>query len=200
MTVYLGLLKTILSVLLIGVLFFLLLFIRKVYSSFTYLKETVDKSWGELEISLKKRAHEVSRLVSLADAYIKGTCASLDKLKSFSRRYPLAPSRKEKINLNKQLPAIINEFIQEAQNYPEVKNHHYFNEIQNIIAHIASDIDKERITYNKHAEKINNKINKFPFNIVAFLLNIKPYEYFTDPKDNQKITEVKFNFPLPPLE
>lgn len=199
MTFSFGLVKIVSGVGAASFLFLLYIVYKKNYSKYINIKDPADKSWGILEDSLKKRAYEVSRLINLGDAYIKDQCPSLDKLKSFSRRFPIAPSPKDKIQLNKTLPALFNTFLKAGEAYDEIKKHHYFTEIQNRVAHINADIDKERLEYNYRAENFNTKTGLTFFRVIMFFTRKKPYELFIIPQDSQKITDVKFDFPMPPM-
>lgn len=178
----------------------ILILFKKYYTRLEDIKSTADKAWGYLDADLTKRAREIARLINIGETYIKTTCEPLTNLIHFSRRYKYVPSQAERIKMDKGAVKIINDFINTAQQYAELKNHAHFVEIVNIIAHVNSDIDKSRKNYNQKAEQYNKQTGLFPYTILPIMLFYKKMIYFTDPKDTQKITEVKFNLPMPPIE
>ena len=78
------------------------------------------------------------------------------------------------------------------ENYPELKANQNFLDLQAQLEGTENRIATERMRYNKTVETYNQKVRRFPTNIIAKILGFEKRDYFEVSEKDKEVPEVKF--------
>ena len=79
-----------------------------------------------------------------------------------------------------------------SEAYPEIKSNQNFLELQRELSDTEDKIQASRRFYNTNVRDFNIKIETFPSNIVAGMLNFTKREFFAAEEGDKEVVEVKF--------
>ena len=79
-----------------------------------------------------------------------------------------------------------------VENYPELKANQNFLDLQAQLEGTENRIATERMRYNKTVETYNQKVRRFPTNIIAKILGFEKRDYFEVSEKDKEVPEVKF--------
>jgi len=80
-----------------------------------------------------------------------------------------------------------------SENYPDLKASENFLQLQDEISDTENKIQASRRFYNGQVRDFNTKIEIFPNNVVAGMLNFKSWEFFEVEREEEK-ENVKVKF------
>ncbi|MDD7352297.1 MAG: LemA family protein, partial [Peptoniphilaceae bacterium] len=79
-----------------------------------------------------------------------------------------------------------------VENYPELKANQNFLDLQAQLEGTENRIATERMRYNETVKDYNQKVRRFPTNIIAKILGFSARDYFEVSEKDSKVPEVKF--------
>src|SRR5690606_34717529 len=99
----------------------------------------------------------------------------------------------EKQAAEKQLNQALVNLLALSENYPELKANQNFQQLQNQLTSLETEIEKARRYYNGTTRDFNTLIESFPSNIVANMFSFKKSEFFElDTPEERIAPSVKF--------
>ncbi|MCX4365853.1 MAG: LemA family protein [Bacilli bacterium] len=149
----------------------LTLFVVKVYNSLVLLKNKIDADWQQIMLEIRYRADLTNKYLPLvtnivSNETIENTRMVLDKL---SRQMSWEDIMNSYIELER--------FIERIKIEVEDKNIHYA-EWEKAFVENKMRLDKARDIYNDDILGMNNKVDLFPFSIIAGICGYEKYIYF----------------------
>lgn len=149
----------------------LTVFVVKVYNSLVLLKNKIEADWQQIMLEINYRVDLVSKYLPLvsniaSNETIENTKNILNKLRSQMSWENIMNSY---IELEKMIERIKIEV--------EDKNVHYA-EWEQAFAENKTRLDKARDIYNDDILGMNNKVDLFPFSIIAGICGYEKYIYF----------------------
>jgi LemA protein len=173
------------------------------YNTIQQLEEAVNKSWGDVESNLQRRADLIPNLVQVVKGYAAHEKETLEAVVN-------ARSRATSVQLSAQdlgNPQAMQQ-LQEAQGalssalarlmvvverYPDLKANQNFLDLQNQLEGTENRINVARQRYNQAVEAFNFAIRKFPNNLTnSLLLHLERKEYFKAEAGAQQVPAVNF--------
>ena len=173
------------------------------YNSIQQNEEAVNRSWGDLESQLQRRADLVPNLVATvkgAANFEKETLTAVIDARSKATGIQLTPAmlsdpaamtkfREAQGNLSSTLSRL----MVTVERYPELKATQNFRDLQNQLEGTENRISVARQRYNGTAETFNFSIRQFPNSLTnSLILKLKPTEYYKADAAAKVVPGVKF--------
>ena len=149
------------------------------YNTLIARKNDVMKSFGFIDVLLKKRFDLIPNLVETVKEYMgyeNGLLTDVTELRA--KAMSSGFNEKERINYENQLTQKLGNIMVAAENYPDLKASQSFAQLQNTWKDLEDQIAGARLTYNSSVTSYNNAVEMFPTNIMASLADYKTKPLF----------------------
>jgi len=167
----------------IAIVVVLVIFFGGQWNNLVKLDEDVNSAWAQVENQVKRRADLIPNIVETVKGY-----ASHEK-ETFTE---ITKARAELAEANDELTEAIQKLNVVVENYPELKANQNFLDLQAQLEGTENRIATERMRYNKTVETYNQKVRRFPTNIIAKILGFEKRDYFEVSEKDKEVPEVKF--------
>ena len=148
------------------------------YNGLIALKNDIDKAWANIDIMLKQRHDELSKLLDVCKGYMDYERDTLLKITQARSMYQQAVSMDQKAQADLSMTSALRGFFAVAENYPELKANNNFLQLQQRITELESQIADRREFYNDSVNTFNIRIQQVPDTFVASFMNLRPREMF----------------------
>ena len=162
------------------------------YNGLILVKNNIDKAWANIDVLLKQRHDEIPKLVDVCKGYMeheRGTLEAVIKARQgvMSAQGPAAMGQAEGA-----LQTAMRQLFALAENYPNLKAQSSFQQLQERVSALESQIADRREFYNDSVNTYNIRIQSMPDAFVANMLRLTPREmYKVDATDRE---DVKISF------
>lgn len=184
------------GLIILGVLAVALIWAIALYNGLIRLKNRVDEAWSDIDVQLKRRYDLIPNLISTVKGYAAHESTTFQKVTE-ARTAAMAAHEsgdaKEQAKAENMLSSTLKSIFALAENYPDLKANQNFLELQRELSDTEDKIQASRRFYNGNVRDFNTKIELFPNNIIAGMLNFSKREFFE--VENEKEREnVKVEF------
>lgn len=162
------------------------------YNKLVALKNRVENAWAQIDVQLKRRADLIPNLVEIVKGYMKHEQETLEKVIKARSMLMSSGTIKEKAEANNMLTSALKSIFALSEAYPELKANENFKELQQELTKTEDKIAYARQFYNDAVMIYNTKLEAFPTNFIANMLNYKPKEYFEISEEEKKSIKIKF--------
>jgi LemA protein len=138
----------------------------------------VKSAWSDVDIQLKKRYDLVPQMVNIIKGYTKHEESTLNSLTKIRTNAIQAESIKEQEYSENKLSQGLKSIFAVSENYPDLKANQNFMQLQTELTAIEDNIQMARRYYNGSVKEFNNKLETFPNNIFAKILNFETASFF----------------------
>ena len=97
----------------------------------------------------------------------------------------------DKVDINNKVSQGITKLMAIAEDYPELKANENFKDLGNKLTKVEDDIANARKYYNGTVRNFNDKVQMFPSNIVAGILDYKTKKMFEVNENERENIKVK---------
>ncbi len=166
-----------------------------IYNTLVMLRHNIDKAWSNIDVLLKQRHDELTKLIDTAKEYMKYEKSLLEELTNMRTEFlrAIETSDVKKINeLESRLHESLTKLFAVAENYPELKANESFLQLQKRISEIEEAIADRREFYNEAVNVYNIKLHQFPSNIVAALFGFKERELYKVHEEEKRDMKIAF--------
>ncbi len=163
-----------------------------IYNGLVIVKNNIDKAWANIDVLLKQRHDEIPKLIDVCKGYMdheRGTLEAVIKARQgvMSAQGPAAMGQAEGA-----LQTAMRQLFALAENYPNLKAQSSFQQLQERVSALESQIADRREFYNDSVNTYNIRIQSMPDAFVAGMLHLAPREmYKVDAADRE---DVKISF------
>jgi len=169
----------------------LLLFLVIIYNSLINSKNQVENAFGGIDVQLKKRYDLIPNLISSVKTYMKHEADTLTEITELRAKAVSGNlNDDEKIELDNSISSKLGGIMVAVENYPDLKSSDNFIQLQRSLNEVEEQISASRRTYNAQVTEYNNKVEMFPSNFIASLMNYKRKNVFEIPQDNRENVNV----------
>lgn len=161
------------------------------YNSFVQLKIRVEEAWADIDTFLKQRYDMIPNLVSTVKGYMTHEQETLTKVTELRSQVANASSMEERADADNMLTSTLKSLFAVAENYPDLKANQNFLDLQEKLSGLEDKLQNSRRFYNATVRDYNTKIQMFPGNVLAGILNFEKKEFFEaagEEKENVKIS------------
>lgn len=169
--------KTILGSIGIIAIVLLVIFIL-IYNKLVRTKNLLNESWNNINIQLKRRYDLVPNLIATIKNYSNHEITTLERVGQLRTIAMSANSIENKTKTEKNLTNGLKSLLAAAENHPDLKASHNFDNIQKELNSIQSQLKLNINYYNSANQNYNNAIASFPNNLVARILKYTPQAFF----------------------
>ncbi|KUY30106.1 LemA family protein [Elizabethkingia ursingii] len=155
-----------------------LLYGVSVYNKLVKFKNLVQEAWSSIDVMLKKRYDLIPNLVETVKGYATHERETLDSVTQARTMAKNAGSVQEKEAAEKNLNQAMMNLFAVAEQYPDLKANTNFQQLQNELSSLESDIEKSRRYYNGTARENNTLVESFPSNIIANMYKFEKAPFF----------------------
>ena len=179
----------------------LILYSVSSYNGLVSSRESVNKSWSNVENQYQRRSDLIPNLVNTvkgAADFEKSTLTAVMEARASATSIHIDPNNMtpEKLQQFQQAQGAVSgalgRLLAVAENYPQLKAVESFNQLQSQLEGTENRINEARRQFNEAAQEYNTSRNKFPRVLFAGVFGFKERPYFEADKGSEKAPSVKF--------
>ena len=163
-----------------------------IYNSLVRLRNNIDKAWSNIDVLLKQRHDELTKLLKTVKGYMKYEKDLLQRITEARSVYMNARSVGEKANADNMISGALKTLFAVAENYPDLKANQNFMQFQHRITEIENMIADRREFYNDSVNTFNIRIEQIPYVWIARRLGYTRREMFKATEADKKDVEIDF--------
>ena len=164
------------------------------YNSLIRSRNQVDEAWSDIEVQLKRRYDLIPNLVNTVKGYAAHEKGVFEKVTEARTRAMGTQNPHDKLAAENMLTGALKSLFAVAENYPDLKANQNFLSLQGDLTDTENKIQASRRFYNGSVRDFNTKIQVFPTNTIAGMLNFKPREFFDIDEKGAEGQPVKVEF------
>ncbi len=180
------------SLILLAIVVVVAVGIIAIYNGLIRLKNRVDEAWSDIGVQLKRRYDLIPNLVSTVKGYAAHEKEVFEKVTEARTRAMGAGTAGDKAQAENMLSGALKSLFAVAEAYPDLKANQNFLELQRELTDTEDKIQAARRFYNGNVRDFNTKIEIFPSNIIAGMLNFTKREFFGIEEGEKEPVQVKF--------
>ena len=189
----------VIAVIIIALLFFIVvgivLYFVSVYNGLIRLSRNIQKAWANIDVILKQRLDEITKLVKVCEGYMQYEKGTLEKITAARTACLNAKGPADAAAKDGALSGLLRTVFAVAENYPDLKANQNFMQMQKRVSYLESQIADRREFYNDSVNNYNIRIHQIPDMFVAGMLNMQAKEMFKISAEEKKDPEIKFDIP-----
>lgn len=162
------------------------------YNGLIKLKNRVDEAWSDIDVQLKRRYDLIPNLVNTVKGYATHERELFEKVTAARTAAMSATAPAEKEQAENVLSGTLKTLFAVSENYPELKANQNFLELQRELTDTEDKIQAARRFYNGNVRDFNTKIQMFPNNIFAGMLNFTKRDFFEAEEGEKENVKVQF--------
>lgn len=163
-----------------------------IYNGLIKLKNRTDEAWSDIDVQLKRRYDLIPNLVNTVKGYATHEKELFEKVTQARTAAMGAQTPAQKEQAENVLSGTLKSLFAVAENYPDLKANQNFLELQRELTDTEDKIQASRRFYNTNVRDFNIKIEMFPSNIVAGMLNFSKREFFAAEEGEKENVKVEF--------
>jgi len=177
----------------LGLVVIIIFWLIGVYNGLVKLNNKTKEAWSDIDVQLKRRHDLIPNLVETVKGYAKHESGTFEKVTQARANALSAQTPGQKAQAENALVGTLKSLFAVAENYPELKASENFSKLQSELSETEDKIQAARRYYNGNVRDFNTKIETFPNNTVAGMLQFKKYEYY-EVRDSKERENVKVEF------
>jgi LemA protein len=153
-------------------------YVVTIFNGLIALKNDIDKAWANIDIMLKQRHDELSKLLDVCKGYLNYEGDTLLKVTQARSLYQQAVSLDQKAQADQSMTSALRGFFAVAENYPQLRANENFARLQGRITDLESQIADRREFYNDSVNTFNIRIQQMPDTFIASFMQLTPRHMF----------------------
>lgn len=168
------------------------LWVVGVYNGLITLKNRVDEAWSDIDVQLKRRYDLIPNLINTVKGYATHEKEVFEKVTQARTMAMNAGTTEEKAGAENMLSGALKSLFAVSEAYPDLKANQNFLELQRELTDTEDKIQASRRFYNGNVRDFNIKIELFPNNFIAGMLNFAKREFFEAAEGEKENVKVEF--------
>ncbi len=167
------------------------------YNGLIRLRNRVQEAWSDIDVQLKRRHDLIPNLINTVKGYAKHERETLESVTNARTQAMQAQEgggdAKSQAQAENALSETLKSLFAVAESYPDLKASQNFQELQRELTDTENKIQAARRFYNNNVLRFNTKVQTFPTNIFAKMLNFSQKDFFElEEESERENVEVKF--------
>lgn len=160
-----------------------------IYNRLVKLKNTVQSSWSDIDVLLKKRYNLVDNLVETVKGYASHEKKTLEGVTEARAKAMQAEGPAQKAEAENMFTSTLKSLFALSEAYPDLKANQNFLELQKQLVEIEDNIEYARRYYNAVVRDYNTMTEAFPSNLIASSFGFQKAEFFelTTPEARERV-------------
>ncbi|MGH9554288.1 MAG: LemA family protein [Terriglobales bacterium] len=163
-----------------------------IYNGLVALRNTVDKEFSDIDVLLKQRMDELTKLVDTCKGYMKYEQATFEKITQARSAVAGASTVDQRIAAEGMVTSALRGLFAVAENYPDLKANQNFLHLQGRISDVETQIATRRDEYNNAVNVYNIQIQVFPAMFVARMLGFTARELYKAAEADRQDVKISF--------
>jgi len=176
----------------LGIIVLAVLWAVGIYNGLITLKNRVDEAWSDIDVQLKRRYDLIPNLINTVKGYATHEKEVFEKVTQARTMAMNAGTAEEKAGAENMLSGALKSLFAVSEAYPDLKANQNFLELQRELTDTEDKIQASRRFYNGNVRDFNIKIELFPNNIIAGMLNFAKREFFEAKEGEKENVKVEF--------
>ncbi len=168
--------------------------IAVMYNMLVDARNKANNAWYQISVQLKRRRDLIPNLVEVVRGYMKYEQETLQRVIEARTKAVAANTVKETSEAEKELSAALGRLFALFERYPQLKADETVLRLQEQLTTTENQLSFSRQYYNDCVMELNNRIQKFPTNIIAAIFSFKPMDYFEIMPEEKEAPKVDLNF------
>ncbi|HUK47124.1 MAG TPA: LemA family protein [Terriglobales bacterium] len=152
----------------------ILVYLGMIYNGLVAIKNDIDKAWANIDVLLKQRHDELSKLLDVTKGYANFERDTLTKITQARSQYQQATTIDQKAQADQSMTSALRGFFAVAENYPDLKANANFQQLEGRITDLENQIADRREFYNDSVNTYNIRIQQVPDTLVAAFMRLTP--------------------------
>jgi len=148
------------------------------YNGLIALQADIDKAWANIDVLLKQRYDEISKVVEVCKGYMQYERSTLESIAEARSAYAKAVTVNQKADASGPLASSARQLFATGENYPALKANETFLHLQKRITELEEQIADRREFYNDSVNTFNIRMREMPDAFVARRIRLKPRQMF----------------------
>jgi LemA protein len=145
-----------------------------IFNGLIAIKNDIDKSWANIDVLLKQRHDELSKLLDVTKGYAEFERDTLTKITQARSQFSQAVTFDQKAQADQSMTSALRGFFAVAENYPDLKANSNFQLLEKRITDLENAIADRREFYNDSVNTFNIRIQQVPDTFVASFMQLTP--------------------------
>jgi LemA protein len=177
----------VLGLLVVGVLFWAI----GLYNRLVSVRTQVDQAWANIDVLLKQRHDELSKLIEVVKGAKDFEQSTLEKVIAARNRYATA-APEQSLEAGSAEGLALKQLFALAEAYPDLKSNQNFLKLQESVAALEEQIADRRELYNAVVNTNNTRLDQFPDMLLASAAGLHPRFYFQVDEGDRQDVAVQF--------
>ena len=161
------------------------------YNRFASLRASINASWSDIDVQLKRRYNLIPTLVDTVKGYKNYEAETLENLIKARQQSASASTIDEKAAAANMISGALGKMFALAEAYPDLKANTNFLNLQSELSNLEDAIQSARRYYNAIVRDYNFRLESFPDVFIAQKFDYKPRDYFElDASEAQKVKKM----------
>ncbi|MBU0615976.1 MAG: LemA family protein [Nanoarchaeota archaeon] len=162
------------------------------YNSLIRLKHNIEKAWSNIDVLLKQRHDELTKLISSVKGYMKFEKSVLTEVTKARTAFMNATTIAQKAAADNIMTSTLKSLFAVAENYPQLKANQNFIQFQQRVSEIENQIADRREFYNDSVNTFNIRTEQIPYVFMANMLHYTRKELFKVAEADRQDVDVQF--------
>ena len=150
------------------------IYLGTIYNGLVAIKNDIDKAWANIDVLLKQRHDELSKLLDVTKGYANFERDTLTEITQARSQYQQATTIDQKAQADQSMTSALRGFFAVAENYPDLKANANFQQLEQRITALENQIADRREFYNDSVNTYNIRIQQVPDTFVAAFMRLTP--------------------------
>jgi LemA protein len=170
----------------------LIMYFVGIYNNLVTLKNDIDRSFSNIDVVLKQRHDELTKLIDTCKGYMQYEQKTLLAVTEARTAYLRATTPAEKIQADTMVSGALKSLFAVAEKYPDLKADTNFMQLQGRITELEGKIAGQRNRFNEDVNVFNIRIAQIPANFVAGFMGLQPHALFQAAEADREDVKVSF--------
>jgi LemA protein len=170
----------------------LIVYLVGINNELVALKNTIDRSFADIDVILKQRHDELPKLVDTCKGYMQYEQKTLQAVTDARTSYMRATTPAEKTQADGMVSGALKTLFAVAEKYPDLKANTNFMQLQGRITELEDKIAGQRNRFNEDVNVFNIRIAQIPDNFVAGFMGLQPHPLFLAVETDREDVKVSF--------
>ena len=169
-------------------------YVISLYNQLVSLRQRVDQAKQNIDVLLKQRQDELSKLVDAASQFMDQEEDVLTEITQAREMGDKAETPQEQAEADQLVRTAMADFRARVEEYPELKSQGNMMQLQERISDIENQISDRREFYNEATTRYNTRIAQFPYVILARQMGFEDQELFRASEEAKQDVDISAAF------
>jgi LemA protein len=181
------------TIIVLGVIALIAVFIIAQYNRLVRLNITVDEAWAQIEVQLKRRADLIPNLVETVKGYAKHEQSTFDAVVAARAKATTATTVADTAAADGMVTQALRGLLAVAEAYPDLKASANFLSLLEELSTTENKVSFARQFYNDNVRSLNTAVKTIPSSLFAGLAKVTEREFYeVENPEDRNVPNVKF--------